>query len=178
MAIANGLLTLASSFLFIGCVHAAEQRNPPDGVWAIDLEATSKNVPATGMPSMQTICAGLAKSFFPLMRVLEVEGATAWYSVLGMPTVHRRMYQLAESQGDMLVYTWKAEDGYVSYLNLTHDAAGNMRVLWGNRPKPGKTEFVWRQKDPQWLTNEKMDLSAAVDRRYAEFRKVCPHDTR
>ncbi len=178
MTIANSLLTLVSSILFIGCVHAAEQRNPPDGVWAIDLEVTSKNVPATGIPSMQTICAGLAKSFFPLMQVLEVEGATAWYSVLGMYTGHKITYQLAESQGNTLIYTWKNEGGYVRYLNLTHDAAGNMRVLWGNQPEPGAAEFVWRQQSPRWLANEKMDLSAAVDRRYAVFSKLCPHDTK
>ncbi len=176
------LLTLAGFFLFIGCAHAAEQRNPPDGVWAVDLEATSKNVPEKGVhPSMQTICGDFAVTFVPLMRVLEVEGATAWHSILGMPTVHKRAYQLVErieSQGDTLVYKGETEDGHVSYLNLTHIEAGKLRVRWGSPPKLIEAAYVWQQQTPQWLANEKMDLSAAVDRRYAVFSKLCPHDTK
>ena len=118
----------AMIFFLVGCAGMAPPRTPFDGIWAVDIEATSKSHLATDSSRLPKICEELGITFIPIMLMLEVDGPIAWTGMIGGHVETKLLSQLTEEKGEVRVYRGVPANHRGTYFTLSLDAAGYMQV--------------------------------------------------
>ncbi len=170
---------VAAMILFVtGCAGVAPPRTPFDGIWAVDIEATSKSLLATDSSGKPIICKGLGISFVPIMFIVEVDGPIAWTGMIGGHVETKLLSQLTEEKGEVRVYRGVPANHRGTYFTLSLDAAGYMQVGWKNPQTSDEFRYLWSRRDVAWVNREEAKRDAAVKERFAVVSKMCKYDTK
>ena len=154
---------VAAMILFlVGCSGVAPPRTPFDGIWTVDIEATSKSLLATDSSGKPIICKGLGISFLPIMQMLEVDGPIAWVGGLDAPAETKILFQLTEEKGEVRVYRGVPANHRGTYFTLSLDADGYMQVGWKNPQESDEFRYLWSKRDVAWVSREAAKRDAAV----------------
>ncbi len=166
----------AMIFFVTGCAGVAPPRTPFDGIWAVDIEATSKSHLATDSSGKPKICGKLGISFLPIMFIVEVDGPIAWVGGLGAPVETKILFQLTEEKEKVRVYRGVLAKHRDDYLTLSLDADGYMQVEWERSKEPNG--YLWSRRDVAWVSREAAKRDAAVKERFEVVSKMCKYGTK